>query len=142
MFKCKHKNIIKKYKREPRHDGIVLISYEYCDKCKTLLRGGVSYLKPTIEAIVKSATHLSKVAVVRNPNKKRAEKSRKIKKVDKVQPVKETINENIEETVAETVVETPSKKSYFKRRAEKKQAGEESTVFLRETKESKRKKRR
>jgi len=125
MFKCKHKDIVKKYTRTLSHGVPVLVYYEYCSKCKALLRGGVSLAKETIDNINKEKTlgHIIK-------------KTYK-KKIKETKEVSEDINEK-EEEISE---ETPKKQSYFKRRDARKEELDESMVFVKGTQDRKRKKR-
>ena len=125
MFKCKHKDIVKKYTRKLSHGVPVLVYYEYCSKCKALLRGGVSLAKETIDNINKEKTlgHIIK-------------KTYK-KKIKETKEVSEDINEK-EEEISE---ETPKKQSYFKRRDARKEELDESMVFVKGTQDRKRKKR-
>ena len=138
MFKCKHKDIVKKYTRKLSHGVPVLVYYEYCNKCKALLRGGVSLAKDNIV----TQTKCVKIANDSNINdgktlghiiKKTYKK--KVKETEK----EEKISEELEEK--EILEETPKKQSYFKRRDARKEELDESMVFVKGTQDRKRKKR-
>ena len=165
MFKCKHKNIIRKFTRELRLDESVLIHYEYCSDCKTLLRGGVSFVKATIDNIaiqtecvkIANGSELNKGKtlgqIVKKTYKRKIKMAKKessdnvlkevCQKVVKNIPSTESIDTSTGKLVIEDTTDKKSEKkqSYFKRRDAEKEALDESMVFVKGTKDRKRKRR-
>ncbi len=139
MFKCKHKECIKKYYRDFKYKDEIIVYYEYCEKCHTLLKGGVTFVKKLIEETVndtkcsqiKNDTSLNNDAIKETEVYTEKNLGKLIKNT--VKQYDDAEDENNEEDLNTSTVIIPKERT-AKRLGNKKRIVAEGTCFVRKSK--------